>query len=490
MTDSLKGWSRRSVLRAGVGTAALLPLAGCLGGGEQAEPWTEGVCDGDPTAVDRATAMQDDPASWGVSEAFALGVQAGAVTSSGVMLWSHAAGEGAVRVTVWREDGSVRLLVKEADAAPKDGYLHVPVDGLAPATAYQYTFSRGEGSARVRSAIGRFRTAYGDDCRRALTIGATTCTNLKSTSPDKPSFRSLEVLARQEIDLLCHLGDMSYNDGAGTLEEYRAKWRSTLANPGYQALLPKTAMYITWDDHEFMNNSELERAPADAIAVAKEAFYEALPVPRTADDRLWRSFKWGKTAEFFVLDSRLERIPSTRTSDDAVYLSREQLNWLKEGLSESTAHFKVVLNSVPIMDLPDEQPLWDVARGDRWEGYATQRTELLDHIGAKSISNVWFLSGDFHLGCVARVGREGPAAKMWEILVGPGAPFSPNPLVILYESLPEEAEKTAPASQFKYFGGAHAATTLTFDTERDAVRIRFIATDDKVLFDEWVSQRD
>ena len=74
-----------------------------------------------------------------------------------------------------------------------------------------------------------------------------------------------------------------------------------------------------------------------------------------APDRIWRSFRWGHSAEVFVLDCRGERRPSTRSVNptrESVYISRAQMDWLKAGLRASPAVFKFIVNSVPIYGRP------------------------------------------------------------------------------------------------------------------------------------------
>lgn len=226
---------------------------------------------------------------------------------------------------------------------------------------------------------------------------------------------------------------------------------------------------MTWDDHEIDNNWNPEKFEKKRLQAAKQAFFETLPVERGANDRLWRSYQWGNTAEFFVLDCRSERKPSTRSSKSAVYLSAAQMSWLKDRLKKSTAHFKVLLNSVPMTNMP---AIW-ASTSDRWEGYKAQRQELLNHIENETIKNVWFLSGDFHVGFVGKVETQGYHKKTWEVAVGPSDSL-PNPLGLLL-----------PSSQFPYHSvNTRVMTTLTFDPKSDEVRIRFVDANQKILFDK------
>ena len=59
-----------------------------------------------------------------------------------------------------------------------------------------------------------------------------------------------------------------------------------------------------------------------------------------------------------------------------------------------------------------------------------------------------------------------------EILVGPGATIS-NPLALLGEVIPEQRDIYFPVEQFIYFNYRWSSTVITFDPERDAVRVVF-----------------
>ncbi len=119
--------------------------------------------------------------------------------------------------------------------------------------------------------------------------------------------------------------------------------------------------------------------------------------------------------------------------------------------------------------------VWDFAPEDRWEGYAAQRNELLDFITGNEIDDVYFLGGDFHIGFVAHVEPSGPANRIWEIAVGPGA-NGPNPLALAL---------TAPQFDFRTDGfGTEFVTVLEFDPVASSVHVLFTNTAGEVLFDE------
>jgi hypothetical protein len=132
----------------------------------------------------------------------------------------------------------------------------------------------------------------------------------------------------------------------------------------------------------------------------------------TSPDQLWRSFKWGDTAEFFLLDVRSERDPSK-----SQFISRAQMDSLKNGLKNSTATFKFILTPVPVSTFPAAAP----HVYDRWEGYHTQRTEILGWIRDMHLSGVWWLAGDYPMGSVGHLEEYGHQwYGMREVLMGAG----------------------------------------------------------------------
>ncbi len=427
----------------------------------------------DPEVFDEAILIDFDPAGSPQDDSiFDMGIQSGASRPESILLWTHIGDGFGKNLVIWREsdtEGSV-WLVEDAPITPGPvGFTHVEVEGLAPCTWYSYAFVEGNtvDGITARTAVGRFKTAHPVGSRDIVRVGATSCTSF-SYQP----YTSLELTAGYDIDLFVHLGDQSYNDSDETLAEYRESWRRTLNDPGYRAIYPTTSMLATWDDHEVTNNWDPETIGDARRSFAEQSYFETLAVERQESGALWHSYRWGDTVEFFVTDNRGERRPSTRTSADAQYISDEQMEWLQDGLLDSDAHFKVVFSSVPITNMPG---LWDLSPDDRWEGYASQRSELLDFITGNDIQDVYFLGGDFHIGFVGRVEPEGPASRIWEIAAGPGA-NGPNPLAFLLNE---------PQFEFSTNGfGTEFVTVLEFDPIASSVRVLFTDVDGAVLYDE------
>lgn len=360
----------------------------------------------------------DEPEKVMEAFGFPLGLASGDVESTRAVVWTRYDGMASLRLRVWRMDGEVYAeRVADTLVVPGDGgYVHLDVAGLTAGTRYRYGFFEEDGTGNMvaRSAIGRFRAALAAGTSEPITFGACSCTHQGDTPT--PLARAGE---RTDLDLFLLLGDTSYNDGMDTLAEYRTQWAANLASPEYRKLRAATSVLASWDDHEVTNDFNPETIDQGKFAIAKKTYFENLPLRRdtTNPDRIWKSVKWGDTAEFFVLDCRGERKPSTRFNGaPQIYLSREQLDWFKAALQASTARFKVILNSVPITDFG-----FSVFTGDSWVSYAQQRSELLGFIDDQMISGVLWVSGDHHFASVGSVSANGRGANQLEVLAGPGA---------------------------------------------------------------------
>lgn len=457
-----EGLDRRRFLQQGTAFtlgALTLPLVGCDAGFNAANACLRSAAnDGAALRDFDADAIPSDPVR------FPLPLSAGAVTHERALIVGYAAALGRYRLRVWRDattPGQAHLL-RDEQVVPEDGYLRYRLEGLAAGHRYRYALFAEEGSQLVaRSLIGTLQAALPLGCREAVTIAATACTHRKQAP-----FVALSRLAQEPVDAICHLGDISYNDGSVTLGQYRQAWRRTLLTQGYRDLFPHAALYATLDDHEVADDSRLYDLPATQRAAARQALFEHVAIPDLGWGRIWNSYRWGESVEFFVLDCRSERRPETRETDDPIYISKAQLSWLKVAVPASPCHFKVLLNSVPITAFP---PVF-VKTEDRWQGYAAQREELLAALD--DVPNVWFLSGDFHIGLVARIEAEGKRRNVWEILTGPGG--NDNALWKALAASPVYLERAVPKERFPYFGAETAATFLTFDPARDEVRVRFV----------------
>lgn len=377
----------------------------------------------------------------GAGGPFRWGVASFDPTADGVLLWSRVEpGDGggvALRWVVAADaDLADRVAEGEARADPETGHCATAeVTGLPAGGTWWYRFELADGSAA--SPIGRTRTLPDGPVER-WRVAAVSCSRYADGG-----FAAYRALAEREVDLVIHLGDYIYEDGAAgvrahdppeelrTLEQYRRRYAQHREDPDLQALHARHPMVAVWDDHELAGNAWREGAAAhddDADgpwparrAAATRAHGEWLPgrTRASADGRaeLWRSVAVGGLAEVLVLDTRSERDRAPRTSAEAAdgtdrrLLGPSQRAWLEERLTRPDRPPWVLLaNQVMLHPLrvpvPSEALAAEVeAQGflvvagealnpDQWDGYPAEREALLAAAGAAG--GVVVLTGDVH----------------------------------------------------------------------------------------------
>jgi len=373
---------------------------------------------------------------------FTLGVNAGELQPTSAFLWAHAARAGPVKVEVARDAGFRRIVVgRTARAlASADDTVHIRVGGLLPGRHYFYRFVHGN----ERSMVGRFQTA--PQPARATTVRFAFSGDADATpapGTHTPFYNHFEVYARmaaEHNDFNIDLGDTIYSDSevpntpvAVTLAAKRAKYRLNLSLPALQRLRAATGLYSHWDDHEFVNDFSREENGDAIYAAGVRAFRDYAPVTYTSSDGLYRTFRWGRNLELFLLDERSFRsakataggvcngpngspdlaptapqpvrnafaalIPSLRnppppgcveriTDPSRTMLGARQYDRFTSAIAKANVTFKVVVNEVPIQQ-------FYALPYDRWEGYAAEREKLLRFLQA-TVSNVVFLTTDTH----------------------------------------------------------------------------------------------
>jgi alkaline phosphatase D len=320
--------------------------------------------------------------AWAQGAAFPQGVAAGDATQQAAVVWTRTSGPASVQVEVAADPGfgDVRTVPAPAASADRDYTVKVDLTGLAGARRYHYRFVTGG----ARSPAGTFLTAppLTADAPVTLIWGA-------DTSEEWKPFRIFAGMKARNADLFLYVGDTIYSDfgafRATTLDQYRQKYQINRADAALRDYLATLSTWVIWDDHEVENNFDSEHI---RVAVGLRAFQEYWPI-RSAPEaaRLYRSFRWGRTAEFFILDTRQHRSPTFRLDGpEKTMLGRTQKQWLLDGLARSEAAVKVIVSSVP---LRHHSP-------DSWEGYAFERNEILRFIQQRSIRTVLFLVADVH----------------------------------------------------------------------------------------------
>ncbi|HEX3656433.1 MAG TPA: alkaline phosphatase D family protein [Pirellulales bacterium] len=409
-----RSWTRRGFLAAG-GALAAWPLLG-----RPAD-----------AVVRRALRLKDHP--------FKLGVASGEPTPDGFVLWTRLApdplaggGMPAESVEVGWEvarDEKMSQVVASgtAVATPETAHaIHVEVPGLEPDRWYFYRFT----AAGETSPLGRTRTAPpADSLPKRLRFAFASCQHY-----EYGYFTAYEHMAREDLDLIIHLGDYIYEYGTRpkavrkhvgpecvSLDEYRTRYAQYRTDAHLQAAHALVPWMVTWDDHEFDNNcagvvsEEPGIDPAQYLARrarAYQAYYEHMPLrkaqlPQGPNARMYRQQNFGRLASFAMLDTRQYRTDQpcgdgNKPPCDAVYdphatlLGDEQEKWLYRTLKASPARWNVLAQQV-MMARVDRKPGEIVAYSmDQWPGYEANRQRVLKFLAEGRVANPIVLTGDIH----------------------------------------------------------------------------------------------
>lgn len=376
---------------------------------------------------------------------FFHGVASGDPLADRVIIWTRLTPEdmetGPYEVS-WRVatdpqlENVVQIGTMQTDAT-KDYTVKVDVSGLSAGTTYYYGFTY-EGK---HSLTGRTQTSPGSEHVEQLRFGVVSCSNYQAGY-----FNAYRHLAqRNDLDAIIHLGDYIYeyadgfygNDGIIaerpldptqeiiTLEEYRTRYSTYRLDTNLIRAHQQAAFITVWDDHETANDSYRDGAQnhtegaegswEDRKAAGKQAYFEWMPIREQENQIVYRTIRYGDLMDLILLDTRLEGrqkqlddVTSEEITDEnRTILGPTQKQWFLDQLSNSTAKWKVIGQQVVFSEFNvGWTSLADNSLGgynavesfflDIWDGYPTERTQILDHIRENSIDNVVILTGDFH----------------------------------------------------------------------------------------------
>lgn len=223
------------------------------------------------------------------------------------------------------------------------------------------------------------------------------------------AFRSvLEQIERQiPVDALLMIGDQIYADDLNFVspdtrpDQFLDRYRTVFSQDNIRKLMARVPTYMILDDHEIEDNWPSRATDQDRVTLYPHAIhayqiYQCSHSPLFSTDKqgridgtlshFWYQFSDG-CADWFVMDSRTERILSTSVDK---MVSDVQMKGLLDWLNDGSDRIKFVVTSVPIF--PDLQSDAD----DKWGAFPGQRSAVLEHIRANKIRKVVFVSGDVH----------------------------------------------------------------------------------------------
>ena len=234
-------------------------------------------------------------------------------------------------------------------------------------------------------------------------------------------------------------------------------WKYNRNDTYFKEFLSNVSMYSQWDDHEIINDWGSKWPYWNLFSIDREGYPNIVKEGRDAflyyspldidnktgnatandhDEHVYRSFNWGKDLDLFLIDGRSYRsqnhLADTPDSNKTM-LGKEQLEWLKQELTNSNATWKIISSDVPI-SIPTGSNASILGR-DGWAnvnetsnysyytGFERELTDLLRFVDEHNIKNIVFLTTDVHFPVFFKynfdLNNDGNMTDIYELVSGP-----------------------------------------------------------------------
>ena len=343
------------------------------------------------------------------------GVQSGDVGADGGVVWARAdrPSQMLVEVATTESFANARTLPPIAALPESDFTAKMLLENLPAGQEIFYRVRfRDLAHTGIESepVVGRFRTAPADRRDVSFVWGGDVAGQGWGINPDDGGMFTFATMRKHRPDFLLHSGDTVYADGpiksevtlpdgkvwknltipekakvAETLDEFRAAHKYNFMDEHLRAFNAEVPVFVQWDDHEVTNNWSLSKElPATykerninlLVARAARAFHEMYPMREsiTEPGRVYRTLNYGPHLDVFMLDERSYRGPNGPNQQasygpESYFLGPRSSAWLKRGLLNSRATWKVIASDMPLSiivydDAANKKGSEAVAQGD------------------------------------------------------------------------------------------------------------------------------
>lgn len=324
---------------------------------------------------------------------FEHGVASGDPLQDRVILWTRLTpNDSSARLQVTWEialDDQFKQIIKTdkvTTAKAQDFTVKVDATNLKPDQRYFYRFSFGN---KV-SPVGQTKTLPINPSK--VSFAVCSCANYPAGY-----FYVYREMAKQDVDVVIHLGDYIYEYGQGgyatedavklgrtlaadnnqeiiKLDDYRKRYALYRKDKDLQTLHHRHPFIVIWDDHELANDTWRDGAEnhqanegsfLDRKLAALQAYFEWMPIrPISANDHLniYRQFDFGTLVQLTMLDTRIlardkqleytdyitasgmdfQRFQTDLTNQNRTLMGYTQREWLQQKLAQSKATWNVL----------------------------------------------------------------------------------------------------------------------------------------------------
>ncbi|KPK43888.1 MAG: hypothetical protein AMJ65_04555 [Phycisphaerae bacterium SG8_4] len=273
---------------------------------------------------------------------------------------------------------------------PKRDYTHqFKLTGLQPNVQYQLRAETPAGSV----VEGRFKTAPPVDEAAPVVFTVSTGQAYPDQDAAGGGYKIYAAMLKLDLSFFVHTGDIVYYDRlAKSLPLARWHWARMYSLPTNVEFHRQVASYFIKDDHDtWMNDCWPTR---ETRFMGDFTFEQGLAVFREQvpmGDRTWRTFRWGRDLQIWLVEGRDYRSPNTMPDGaDKTIWGKEQKAWFKRTVRQSDATFRILISPTPVVG-PDRTNKHDnhSNRDFQYEG-----NEIREFLSKQK--NMYVICGDRH----------------------------------------------------------------------------------------------
>ncbi|SPL69374.1 alkaline phosphatase D family protein [Acinetobacter stercoris] len=328
-----------------------------------------------------------------VKAEFRHGVASGDPLQDRIILWTRLTPEDTVSRlhVVWEiaKDEKFTQIVNSGaveTTSVSDFTVKVDADKLSAGQAYFYRFKYGN----TISPVGKTKTL--PSSTNSVKFAVCSCSNYPAGY-----FYVYREMAKQDVDVIIHLGDYIYEYGEGgyatdeaeelkrllpsdnnkeiiELDDYRKRYALYRTDADLQLAHKNKPFIAIWDDHELANDAwkdgaenhqANEGAFKDRKFAAIQAYFEWMPIRPLSDTdqvKIYRQFNFGSLVQLVMLDTRIiardeqldyakyitttgldtVRFQADRTNQSRTMMGLAQRQWLQSQLVASSSTWHVI----------------------------------------------------------------------------------------------------------------------------------------------------
>lgn len=324
-----------------------------------------------------------------------------------------------------------------------------------------------------RSLDGEFRTAPAEDAIRPVTFTVSTGQAYPDQDAPDGGFKIYDAMRKLDPNFFVHTGDIVYYDDLGKSAALaRWHWQRTYSLPTNLEFHRHVSSYFIKDDHDtWMNDCWPGQKSRYMGYFTFEQGLEIFPEQVPMDGRTYRTFRWGKDLQIWLVEGRDFRSPNTmEDGPDKTIWGDRQKRWFKRTVQASDATFRVLISPTPVVG-PDRTNKRDnhANRGFQHEG-----DEIRAFIAEQE--NMYVVCGDRHWQYVS----VDPETGVREYSCGPAS----NEHAGGWDN-----SNVQPEHEYLNVTGGFLAVTVARENDTPTLTARHYSVDGELLNEDQVTAR-